>query len=156
MKQVCHCPQTFTMFFSDCLSSLSFTTGARNFPSTWLTAAEPIVRPRPPPLLRTHRKAIGVIESTLACPGTKLEHTAFFSVSSLSLRRAPIVIVIRQSRLCCCWVLSSSLSLSLSFFRISTQAATDDLVSAAAWFSRKVCFNKSERVAPHARFCEEF
>jgi hypothetical protein len=47
-------------------------------------------------------ESIGVIESTLACPGTKLEHMAFFSVSSLSLRHAPIVIVIRQSSFCCC------------------------------------------------------
>jgi hypothetical protein len=62
--------------------SPSFTNGTRNFLSTWLTAAEPVASfghgHHPCQELTALRgESIGGIESTLASPGTKLEHYLF-------------------------------------------------------------------------------
>jgi hypothetical protein len=88
------------------------------------TAIRPFSRSEGKPVVQhaLRGKSIGGIESTLACPGTKLEHTPFFSTVGFA-----IVIVIvseqasprptdRRSRFCCGSVLFLFPFLSLSFF----------------------------------------
>jgi hypothetical protein len=139
-------------------------------------------------------ESIGGIERTLACPGTKLEHTAFFSVkrkarrsprserrvdwrhqehSSLSrneVRAYSLFLGMKESpesvwkeKLNCEATKQSSTGWRFSLHRVSTFSYQRDSSQLAhrGWKkppprTQKVCYNKSEQVAPHARFCEEF